>query len=115
MLLNKCALLGVRSGSVRDPFRVRTRSVRGPFGVRLGSVQDPRGIRSGFVRDPFEGCAGSIRDPKAAAGKKNRNRAGVEWVAVAPPLPTADTVIYFQEPKFPGAKISEIPLQLLVR
>ena len=55
------------------------------------------GSGSGSIRDLFEGRAGSFRDPKPPQPKENRS-------------PAADTVINFQAPKFPGAKISETPL-----
>ena len=52
-------LFGVRSGSVRIPFRVRSEFVRRPFGVQKcsKSIRDSFGLRSESsresVRDPF--------------------------------------------------------------
>ena len=94
-----------RSGSVWVSFGVRARSVRGPFGVRAKPAPGPRGVLSGSVRGAYVVRSGSVRDPKPPQRKKKRNLGGLRGEAVARPLPTADTVIYFQEPKFLRAKI----------
>ena len=90
----------VRLGAVRDPFEGRTGFVRGPFGIHS------RGVRA--LRGSFGIRSGS----ETAAAKKKPQPGEVEGGVAASPSQRADTSSDFQEPKVPGAQISETPLMI---